>query len=100
MPTELWFLQRLFGTQFPALPDADWLAWSKRSWDQTPDGLLQRCDTRLGNTLNDFDPDQPIPALWEQFDALAPVPIMVIGGAVRSAVLRNCHDDDAAPHRS
>jgi pimeloyl-ACP methyl ester carboxylesterase len=75
-------LRRLFGAQFPALSDDDWLAWSKRSWTQGPDGLIASYDINLGNTLNDFDPEQPIPDLWDQFDALATVPIMVIRGAL------------------
>lgn len=75
-------LRSLFGAQFPALSDEDWLSWSKRSWVQTPDGMIARYDTSLGNTLSDFDPDQPIPDLWAQFDALAATPVMVIRGAL------------------
>lgn len=75
-------LRRLFGAQFPALSDDDWLAWSKRSWAQTPDGMVARYDTSLGNTLSDFDPNQPVADLWAQFDALAAVPVMVIRGAL------------------
>lgn len=75
-------LRRLFGAQFPTLSDEDWHAWSKRSWAHTPDGLTARYDFSLGNTLNDLDPDQPIPTLWDQFDALASIPIMVIRGGL------------------
>ena len=75
-------LRRLFGAQFPALSDDDWLAWSKRSWAQTPDGMIACYDTSLGNTLSDFDPEQPIPDLWAQFDALAAKPVMVIRGVL------------------
>ena len=74
-------LQRLFGAQFPTLSDDDWLAWSKRSWTQAPDGMIACYDTSLGNTLSDFDPGQPLPDLWAQFDALAGKPVMVIRGA-------------------
>lgn len=75
-------LRHLFGAQFPSLSDDDWLAWSKRSWTQTPDGMVARYDISLGNTMSDFDLDQPIADLWAQFDALAAVPVMVIRGAL------------------
>jgi len=75
-------LRRLFGGQFPALSEEEWFAWSTRSWAETPHGLIGRYDVNLGNTLNDTEPDQPIPTLWEQFDALARMPIMVIRGAL------------------
>ena len=75
-------LRSLFGTQFPALSDDDWMAWAKRSWAQTSAGLVARYDSALGNTLRDFDPEQPIPDLWAPFDALAAVPVMVIRGAL------------------
>lgn len=73
-------LRRVFGAQFPALSNDDWFAWSKRNWTQTATGMVARYDTNLGNTLNDVSPDQPIPALWEAFDALAQVPVMVVRG--------------------
>ncbi len=44
--------------------------------------MVARYDISLGNTMSDFDPDQPIPDLWAQFDALAAVPVMVIRGAL------------------
>ncbi len=75
-------LRRLFGEQFPALSDDDWVAWSERSWTQTADGLVARYDARLSHTLSGSDPDQPIPTLWEQFDALSSVPLMVIRGGL------------------
>jgi pimeloyl-ACP methyl ester carboxylesterase len=81
-------LRRLFGAQFPALSDDDWLAWSKRSWAQTADGMTVRYDISLGNTLSEFDPDQPIADLWAQFDALAAVPVMVIRGALSDLLSR------------
>lgn len=34
-------LRRLFSSQFPNLLEAQWMAWSKRSWDQR-DGRLRR----------------------------------------------------------
>ena len=37
---------------------------------------------RIAETLTDVSPDQPMPDLWPQFDALPPVPLMVVRGAL------------------
>lgn len=75
-------LRDLFGAQFPNFKEADWLAWAARSWRQGSDGLVARYDQTLAETLKDVAPDQPIPELWPQFDALPQVPLMVIRGAL------------------
>ncbi len=75
-------LRRLFGPQFPALTEADWLAWAHRSWRQDKTGLVGRYDPALANTLENVTPEQPMPDLWAQFDALPPVPVMVVHGAL------------------
>ncbi len=75
-------LRELFGAQFPGLDDAGWLAWARRSWRQDSDGLVSRYDQTIAETLNDFSPDQPMPDLWPQFDALPQVPLMVIRGGL------------------
>ena len=36
---------------------------------------------RLASTLADFDSERPPPPLWNEFDALARVPVLVIRGA-------------------
>ncbi len=81
-------LRRAFGGQFPALPADDWLAWSKRNWTQTADGLVARYDTNLAKTLGDIDPHQPIPPLWEQFDAVSTGPVMAIRGGLSDLLSR------------
>ena len=75
-------LRNLFGAQFPNLADDQWLAWSKRSWEQTDTGMVSTYDARLANTLEAISADTIPPTLWEQFDALAQVPVMVIRGAL------------------
>jgi pimeloyl-ACP methyl ester carboxylesterase len=75
-------LRDLFGPQFPNLNEADWLAWAARNWRQDNDGLVARYDQALAETLKEVSPEQPIPALWPQFDALPQVPLMVVRGAL------------------
>ena len=73
--------RRLFAAQFPRLTDADWLATAHRTWQKRDGRLAVTYDPRLARTLAAFDPAQPLPAAWPQFDALADVPLMVIRGA-------------------
>jgi pimeloyl-ACP methyl ester carboxylesterase len=73
-------LRRLFSAQFTRLGPDDWLAWSRRNYDERDGRLIQRYDSRLAETLKDVDVEKPLPALWPQFDALAHVPLMVIRG--------------------
>lgn len=74
-------LRRLFGAQFPALTDEDWLAWARRSFGQDNGVLVPTYDVNLAQTLAHADFEKPLPALWMAFDALASVPLMVIRGA-------------------
>ena len=39
--------------------------------------MVPTYDVRLAKTLEAINPDSPIPPLWNQFDALSTVPVMV-----------------------
>lgn len=74
-------LRRLFSPQFPKFTSEQWLAAAWRAW-QMRDGTLQPTyDVRLSHTLAAVDIEQPLPPLWNEFDALARVPMLVIRGA-------------------
>lgn len=73
-------LRRLFSAQFPNLTDEQWMAWSKRSWDQRDGRLVAWCDAKLANTLKTLTADTMPPPLWAQFDALKAMPVMAIRG--------------------
>jgi pimeloyl-ACP methyl ester carboxylesterase len=75
------FLRRSIGNQFPKLDAAEWLAAAKRGWREEAGRLVSTYDPALANTFQGFDPDKPFPTLWPQFDAMAPVPLMVVRGA-------------------
>ena len=74
-------LRRLFDAQFPKLDTAGWLKAAHRSWQERNGRLHPVYDVRLARTLKDIGPDQPLPVLWKEFDALARLPLMVIRGA-------------------
>lgn len=74
-------LRRLFGGQFPKLDDADWLGWARKTWREHDGRLVATYDPRLSRALAAIDPEHPLPPMWEQFDALAGIPLMVIRGA-------------------
>jgi len=74
-------LRRLFGAQFPKLGEADWLASARRAWQERDGRLVLTYDPRLADGLAALAPDQPLPTMWPQFDALAHLPMMIIRGA-------------------
>lgn len=75
-------LQKLLGDQFPRLTKAHWQVAARRNWREENGRLVSSYDQRLSETLKNISPDQPWPILWEQFDALRPVPLMVLRGAL------------------
>jgi pimeloyl-ACP methyl ester carboxylesterase len=79
-------IRRLFELQFPKLTPADWRAFAMRTWRNEKGQLTPTYDVAIARTLADLDPETPLPDMWEQFDALAGVPVMVIRG-VNSDIL-------------
>lgn len=76
-------LKELFGTVFPSLTDDDWMAWAHRAFREKAGGGLERTyDLKLSHTLDGLDPANPLPQVWELFDALAGVPLMLIHGGL------------------
>ncbi len=74
-------LRRLFDAQFPKLTAEQWLAAAQRTWKLNDGALVPTYDVRLARTLAEFDIERPLPPMWNEFDALARVPILVIRGA-------------------
>jgi pimeloyl-ACP methyl ester carboxylesterase len=81
LPAGAAMLRELFAAQFPKLTAAQWLGAAERAWKVDAGKLVQTYDPALAATLADFDIEHPLPALWNEFDALAGVPVMVIRGA-------------------
>jgi pimeloyl-ACP methyl ester carboxylesterase len=72
-------LRRLLGARFPKLAPQDWTALARRTWRRHGSALAVDYDVRLSRRLQ-INLEHPPPTLWDEFDALARVPLMVIRG--------------------
>ena len=73
-------LRRVMSTQFPNLTAVQWLAAARRAWQMKDGALVPTYDVRLARTLASVDIERPIPSLWNEFDTLAAMPMLVIRG--------------------
>lgn len=75
-------LKDLFGSVFPSLTDAEWMTWARRAFRQKPDGsgLERTYDLRIAQGFASLDRSNPLPPVWELFDKLAGIPLMLIHG--------------------
>jgi pimeloyl-ACP methyl ester carboxylesterase len=73
------FLRWWFGAEFPRLTPQDWIAFARRTWREHSGRLVSVYDVKLARTLRGASPER-LPTLWNQFDSLAHVPLMVIRG--------------------
>src|SRR5262249_57787190 len=74
-------LKRRFGSLFPKWSDDDWLAFARATFKEDGGRLVPDYDPKLATILEAIGPEQPLPALWKEFDALGRAPVMVIRGA-------------------
>lgn len=74
-------LRRLFDAQFPKLSAEQWLAAARRTWRMQDQRLTPTYDEKLDRTLTGLDLERALPPLWNEFDSLARVPMLVIRGA-------------------
>ncbi len=74
-------LRQLFSPQFPALSPDDWRELAQRMFRDQGGRIIPDYDPKLAHALRDVDIERPLPALWEQFDSLADVPLLIIRGA-------------------
>jgi pimeloyl-ACP methyl ester carboxylesterase len=73
-------LRWLFKAQFTNLGPQDWVGLAQRTWRQDHGTLVPSHDAKLARALRGFSLER-VPTLWDQFDALAGIPLMVIRGA-------------------
>ena len=91
-------LRRLGDAQFTAMTPEQWLAQARRTWTQTGKGLVLDYDPKIATTLEAVDAERPAPPLWDAFDSLARVPLMVVRGA-NSDILSPATVDAMRAHR-
>lgn len=73
-------LHELFAAQFPKLTAEQWLGAGRRMWKPQAGKLVLTYDPALAETLAEFDSEHPLPSLWDEFEALVRVPVLVIRG--------------------
>ena len=86
-------LRWLFEAQFTKLAPQDWIAFAQRTWREhrgarlleqmhavVRGALMPNHDLKLARALRGISLER-LPTLWDQFDALAHIPLMVIRGA-------------------
>ena len=69
-----------FHAQYPKLAPQDWVAFAQRTWREGHGTLVPSYDPKLERALRGYSLER-LPTLWDQFDALAHIPLMVIRGA-------------------
>jgi pimeloyl-ACP methyl ester carboxylesterase len=74
-------LRRLFGTQFPRWSDDAWVAFARRTFKEEGGRIVPDYDPNLASILRGINIERPLPVLWNAFDALARVPVLVIRGS-------------------
>ena len=73
-------LLQVFHTQFPNFTAEQWLATAQRAWRMQDGALTPTYDVRIARTLAAIDIEQRLPPLWNEFDSLIRVPLLVIRG--------------------
>jgi pimeloyl-ACP methyl ester carboxylesterase len=73
-------LRWLFEARFTKLAPQDWVAFAQRTWREDHGTLVPSHDPKLARALRGFSLER-LTTLWDQFDALARIPLMVIRGA-------------------
>ncbi len=74
-------LSDLMGAHFPKLTADQWMAGARLTWQMKHGTLKPAYDLGIARALAGIDVEGPMPAFWNEFDALANVPMLVIRGA-------------------
>ena len=74
-------LKRGPAAMFTGLSDDEWAYFATTTFGSEAKDLRFRYDPKLARALDDFDLTKPLPAMWEQFDALKGSPVLTIRGA-------------------
>jgi len=72
--------RRLFSQHFTKLTEAEWLAYSRRSFKIEQHRLVPTYDVQIAKTMEGIDFNRPLAPLWPAFDSLGRLPLMVLRG--------------------
>jgi pimeloyl-ACP methyl ester carboxylesterase len=81
LPDAVDLVKRTMSEQFNGLTDAEWTAYAKATFTDDYGRFGPRYDQNLMKPLEAIDLEQPLPAIWPQFDGLRDIPLLVIRGA-------------------
>jgi pimeloyl-ACP methyl ester carboxylesterase len=73
-------VRKVAGAQFTRLNDLEWERFTRRTFKESPEGMVADYDPALLKGLEAIDLDKPLPVLWQYFEGLAHVPILSIRG--------------------
>lgn len=73
-------LKTTHGADFPVLDDGDWSDMAYAIFRETGGRIVPDYDPALVEPLKTMDMDQPLPDLWQQYQALASIPLLIIRG--------------------
>ena len=74
-------LRRLMAPYFPKLTADQWLGYAQQTWQMKKGAVVPFYDPRLARVFAGFDIERRLPTLWNEFDTLVHVPVLVIRGA-------------------
>lgn len=74
-------IKRLHGGHFTALSDADWKAFARMTYRDEDDHPAGDYDPALARTFDGVEFDRPVPELWDHFETLKDIPVLVIRGS-------------------
>ena len=73
-------LKATHGEDFTILADHDWLEMADAIFRRVGGKILPDYDPALVEPLRSMDFSQPPPHLWEQFQTLSPIPLLIVRG--------------------
>ena len=66
--------------QFTGIDGAGWLKLARQYFNEADGRPAPAYDPNIGTALSEIDIAQPVPAMWEHFESLTQVPVMVLRG--------------------
>src|SRR5579872_1609427 len=73
-------LRDLMSAQFPKLTSEQWMAGARLTWKVKHGVLEPAYDLGIARAISGIDVEGAMPSFWNEFDALAHVPMLVIRG--------------------